>query len=132
MTSLVAYAVSFIVFVGIDLIWLGFVAYGYYRSQIGHLLGPELNLGAAAAFYLIYVLGVVIFAVLPAVAAGGPMRALLMGALFGFFCYATYDLTNMATLKNWPLQLSIVDMAWGAFLTGITAAAGTYAADRFS
>jgi uncharacterized membrane protein len=127
-----AYFVTLLVFAGIDFIWLGFVASGYYRSQIGHLLADPINLPAAAAFYLIYVVGIMLFAVQPAVAAGGVsggvVRAFMQGALFGFFCYATYDLTNLATLKGWSLPLSLLDMAWGALLTGIASAAGTYVA----
>jgi uncharacterized membrane protein len=125
------YLATFVIFAGVDFLWLGFVAQSYYRSQIGHLFAEQVNYPAAIAFYLIYVLGLVIFAVQPAVAAGGISKGFMLGALFGAFCYATYDLTNLATLKNWSLQLSLVDMAWGAFLSGTAAAAGTWAAGRF-
>ena len=129
--QVVTYAASFIVFAGLDFIWLGIVAHGFYRSQIGHLIADKFNLPAAAAFYLLYVLGVMIFVITPAASAGGVSRAFVQGVMFGLFCYGTYDLTNLATLKSWPLPLTLIDMAWGAFLTGIAAAAGTYVAGRF-
>jgi uncharacterized membrane protein len=129
--TIVAYIATLIVFVVVDILWLGYIAREYYFSQIGHLLAPQFNLLAVFVFYLVYVVGIVIFAVLPALAAGGVMKALMMGALFGFFCYATYDLTNLATLKNWSLPMSLIDMAWGSFLTGVAAAVGTAAAQRF-
>lgn len=131
MSSIAVYVATLLVFTGIDLIWLGYVAHGYYRSQIGHLLAAQLNMTAAIAFYLLYALGLVIFAVQPAVAAGGVSKALLLGSMFGLFCYATYDLTNLATLKNWSLPLSLADMGWGAVLSGVAAAAGTWVAQRF-
>ena len=130
MPSIAVYVATLLAFTVIDFVWLGFVAHGYYRSQIGHLLAGDVNLPAAAAFYLIYALGLVIFAVQPAVAGGGVTKALMLGAMFGFFCYATYDLTNLATLKNWTLPVSLVDMAWGAVLSGIAAAAGAWVAGR--
>lgn len=126
---IVTYLATLIAFAGIDFIWLGYIAQGYYKSQIGHLIAADVNLPAAAAFYLIYVLGLFIFAVQPA--GGGVMKALMQGATFGFFCYATYDLTNLATLKNWSLPLSLTDMAWGALLSGVSAAIGTFVAGKF-
>jgi uncharacterized membrane protein len=129
MSMLAVYLATFAVFVGIDFVWLGFIALGYYKSQIGHLMADQVNLGAAAAFYLIYVMGIVLFAVQPSM--GNVGKAFLQGALFGFFCYATYDLTNMATLKNWTWSIAAVDMAWGSFLTGVAAAAGAFVASKF-
>jgi uncharacterized membrane protein len=123
------YLATFFVFVGVDMVWLGYVAHGFYRSQIGHLLGSQVNLSAAAVFYLLYTLGIMVMVVQPA--AGQVVRGFGQGLMFGLFCYATYDLTNMATLKNWTWSISIVDMAWGSFLTGIAAAAGTYVAGKF-
>jgi uncharacterized membrane protein len=131
-SQLVVYLATLVVFTVVDFVWLGFVAYSYYRSQIGHLMGTDINLPAAVAFYLVYALGLFIFVVQPAAAAGGPGKAFMMGAMFGFFCYATYDLTNLATLKNWPVTLSLVDMAWGAVLSGIAAAAGAFVAQKFA
>ncbi|MBX9926433.1 MAG: DUF2177 family protein [Hyphomicrobiaceae bacterium] len=132
MTAIVAYIATLIVFVVVDIIWLGYVANSYYRSQIGHLLAENFNLSAVFAFYLVYAVGIVYFCVMPALASGGAVKALMLGAMFGFFCYATYDLTNLATLKNWSLPMSLIDMAWGALLTGISAAVGAFFAGRLS
>ncbi len=124
MKALLTYLATLAVFVAIDIVWLGVVAKDYYRSSIGHLMGDGFNIPAAVAFYLIYVVGVMMFAVLPAAQSGEWTRAALLGAAFGFFAYATYDLTNLATLKNWPLGLVLADMAWGSFVTALAAAAG--------
>lgn len=131
MSPIVTYAATLVIFTGLDFIWLGFIAQGYYRSQIGHLIADKVNMPGAVAFYAIYALGLMIFAIQPAMLAGGPMKALMTGALFGLFCYATYDLTNLATLKNWSLPLSLLDMAWGTFLSGATAAVVTWIVGRF-
>ncbi len=124
MKVLLAYLATLAVFVAVDLVWLGVVAKDYYRSHIGHLMGDGFNIPAALAFYLIYIAGVMMFAVLPAAQSGDWVRAAILGAAFGFFAYATYDLTNLATLKNWPLGLALADMAWGSFVTALAAAAG--------
>jgi uncharacterized membrane protein len=120
----VAYAATAIVFCGLDFIWLGFVAKGYYQSQVGALLLDKPNLPVAALFYGLYIVGVLIFAVLPALDEGAWGKALLNGALFGFFAYATYDLTNLATLKGWSAGIAMLDLAWGAAVTGLSATAG--------
>ena len=120
----IAYAATFVVFCGLDFIWLGFVAKDYYQSQIGALLLEKPNWPVAALFYSVYIVGVLIFAVLPALDAGQWGKALLYGALFGFFAYATYDLTNLATLKGWSSGVALLDLAWGAVVTGISATAG--------
>ena len=113
-------------FLLIDFIWLGYVATKFYRTQIGHLMAENVRFDVAAAFYAIYVVGIVIFAVMPALKSGDMRDALLYGALFGFFAYATYDLTNLATLRQWPILVSIVDVAWGTVLTSTSAAIGFY------
>jgi uncharacterized membrane protein len=120
----VAYAATAVVFCGLDFLWLGFVAKGYYQSQVGALLLDKPNLPVAALFYGLYIVGVLIFAVLPALDAGTWGKALLQGALFGFFAYATYDLTNLATLKGWSPGIAMLDLAWGAVVTGLSATAG--------
>jgi uncharacterized membrane protein len=117
---LLAYAISVPVFFAIDMVWLGVVARGFYQSQLGHLLG-SVNWPVAIAFYLIFLVGLLIFATGPALAGKGLMYAALFGALFGFFTYATYDLTNWATLKDWPPLVVFVDMAWGAVLSAAVA-----------
>jgi len=109
------YLVSVPVFFAIDMVWLGFVAQQFYQSQIGYLLGP-VNWPVAIAFYLIFLVGLLIFVIAPAIEARSLMHALVFGALFGFFTYATYDLTNWATIRDWPALVSFVDMAWGTFL----------------
>lgn len=129
MIYVVAYIAAATAFLLLDFLWLGFVAKTFYRQEIGALLLDKFNMTAAIGFYLIFVVGVVIFAVLPALQAGSWKTALLYGALFGFFTYATYDMTNLATLKGWSFPVTVVDIAWGVFLTGISALAG-YLATR--
>jgi uncharacterized membrane protein len=121
---LTAYGVTAVVFLVIDFIWLSQVARGFYFERLGELLLDKPNLGAATAFYAIYVVGVVIFSVAPALRTDSATTALTYGALFGFFAYATYDMTNYATLRNWSLVVSLVDTAWGACLTGVSALLG--------
>jgi uncharacterized membrane protein len=106
------------VFLVIDLFWLGLVARGFYRERLGFLMRSETNWVAAVLFYLIFVAGLLIFAVVPGLRAGLLSRALFLGALYGLFTYATYDLTNLATLKDWPVGLTVVDIIWGMFLAG--------------
>lgn len=120
----VAYLATAAVFFGLDFIWLGKVATSFYRSQLGDMMRDRPDFIAAGAFYLIYVGGVVYFAVQPYISGGSWTQALLSGAILGLIAYGTYDITNLSTLKNWPLAMSLVDMAWGTVLTGIAAAAG--------
>jgi len=110
------YLIALPVFFAIDMIWLGLVAKNFYKSQIGFLMKPDINWTAAIIFYLLFIVGLVLFVIAPAVEKGSWMYALLFGALFGLITYATYDLTNLATLKDWPLLVTIVDLAWGATL----------------
>lgn len=124
------YLLTVPVFFAIDMFWLGVVAVKFYQSQIGYLLGP-VNWTAAITFYLLYIVGIVVFAVQPALAAESFGKAVMFGALFGFFAYATYDLTNLATIKDWPLLVTIVDLLWGTVLTGSVAAASYYLSKTF-
>ncbi len=110
------YAIALPVFFAIDMIWLGLIAKNFYRSQIGSLMKPDVNWAAAIIFYLLFIVGLVLFVILPAIEKGSWTHALLFGALFGLVCYATYDLTNLAIAKDWPLLVTIVDLAWGAVL----------------
>ncbi|MGI9363756.1 MAG: DUF2177 family protein [Rhizobiaceae bacterium] len=127
MTRLVvAYFATMIVFFAIDFVWLTSVAQKFYQGQIGPLLLDEFRIGVAAGFYLFYLAGVIFFAVNPALKAESLAIAALYGALFGFFCYATYDFTNLATLKGYTTTVALVDLTWGTFLTGISALAGTW------
>lgn len=119
------YLLTVPVFFAIDMVWLGFVAKDIYQKQLGGLLGP-VNWPAAIIFYLLFIVGILVFAVLPALEAKSAMKAVMLGALFGFLAYATYDLTNLATLKNWPLSVTLIDMAWGAVLSGSVATASYF------
>lgn len=120
------YAIALPVFFALDMTWLGLVAKNFYRRQIGHLLKPDVNWTAAIAFYLLFLAGLVLFVIEPAVAKKSLADAVVRGAFFGLVSYATYDLTNLAVAKDWPLALTIVDMAWGAALAASVAAI-TYA-----
>lgn len=124
MQYLTAYLATAAIFLVIDFLWLGYIANTFYFSRLGDLLLDKPNLGVAAMFYAVYVIGVVIFAVGPALKAGSWQTALIYGALFGFFCYATYDMTNLATLKGWPVSVTVVDVIWGTVLTGTSALLG--------
>jgi uncharacterized membrane protein len=117
------YAVSVPIFFLIDMIWLGVVARNFYATRLEHLLG-EVNWSAALLFYLVFLVGLTFFATYPAMLVQDIGKALIYGALFGFFTYATYDLTNLATLRDWPLSVTLVDMIWGTVL-GATVAALT-------
>lgn len=110
------YAIALPVFFAIDMVWLGLVATNFYRGQIGSLMKSDINWTAAIVFYLLFILGLVFFVITPAIEKGSWTYALLVGAFFGFITYATYDLTNLATLKDWPLLVTIVDLVWGAVL----------------
>jgi uncharacterized membrane protein len=122
---LALYAISVPVFFAIDMVWLGLVAKGFYQDNIGHLLG-DVQWPAAIIFYLVFLLGLTYFATYPAAVAGKWQTALMLGALFGFFTYATYDLTNLATLRDWPLSLALVDMLWGTVLGASVASAAVF------
>lgn len=123
---LISYALTFAVFLLIDMAWLGFIAKGLYKKYLGGFLSEQVNWTAALVFYLLFVVGVFIFAIMPSVEKGSVVSAIVLGALFGFFTYATYDLTNLATLKNWPLNIVFIDILWGAVLTSIVSTAGFY------
>lgn len=128
MRFLVAYLATLTAFVAIDLVWLGVVAKSLYRREMGDLLANPMNWKAGGLFYLLYPLGVVFFATMPALAAGSWSQALVLGALLGLFGYGTYDLTNLAVIRNWSTQLAIVDWVWGAALTGMAATVGYFVA----
>lgn len=110
------YLLTIPVFFAIDMVWLGVVARNLYKEQLHSLLSPQVNWTAAFLFYFIYIAGILFFAVRPGLEAGSLARACLYGALFGFFTYSTYDLTNLATLRDWPVLISVIDIAWGMTL----------------
>jgi uncharacterized membrane protein len=128
---IVGYIVCLAVLLGLDAIWLTTTTSTLYQPAIGELLASKPNIAAIAIFYPLYVLGVVYFALNPALTSGVWTDALIKGALFGLFAYATYDLTNMATLKVWSLKLTVLDMAWGTFLTGASATLGFFVTRMF-
>ncbi len=130
MRYVLAYLAAAVVFLGLDALWLGAIAGDFYRAQLGGLLLERPVLAAAGAFYALYVVGIVVFAVAPGLRAGSAGRAAGNGALFGFIAYATYDLTNLATLAGWSTAVSLLDMAWGAVVTAAGAVAGFFAARR--
>jgi uncharacterized membrane protein len=114
------------------MIWLAIISTDFYRQMIGHLLADKPDLRAAAGFYALYLFGTFYFAVRPALKSGKSLSAALSGALFGLVAYATYDLTNMATLKDWPFMVVAVDMTWGTFLTGVSAYASAAVSMRIT
>jgi uncharacterized membrane protein len=122
-----AYLIALVIFVGMDMTWLGIMASRLYRPTLGDIAMSTVNLAPAVVFYVLYPIGLVLFAIHPALSTASASSALIHGALFGFFTYATYDLTNQATLRNWSLSLTLVDVAWGVFLGAVTCCATTVA-----
>ena len=129
---LTAYVAALIVFLVIDAIWLGVIAVDFYQEQLAAFLTGPVNFFAATVFYLLYNVGIVVFAIAPALETGTWRTAAARGALFGLIAYATYDLTNLATLPDWPLSVALVDMVWGGVLTGTTATLGFLITRRLS
>lgn len=132
MPLIAAYAAAAVTLLALEGLWLGKIAAGLYQREIGGLLLERPNLAAAAGFYLVYLVGVVVFAVRPGLEAGSWKTTAALGALLGLVAYATYDLTNMATLKGFSLKVVVADMAWGTFATTLAALAGQAAASRLS
>lgn len=127
----VAYGASAAAFLAIDFIWLSIASRLIYRPLLGDLLAETPKLSIAAAFYLVYAVGIVVFAVMPAVAAKSLATALMLGALLGLVAYGTYDITNLATIRGWPATVSIIDIIWGTMLTAVSAGAGYLAVRTF-
>jgi len=111
------YLVTTIAFFAIDMVWLGLVARTFYRKYLGFLMAPSPNWLAAIIFYLLFIVGILVFVVLPGLEDNTFKTTLLRAALFGLITYATYDLTNLATVKDWPVLITVVDMAWGTVLS---------------
>jgi uncharacterized membrane protein len=129
---LIATAITLVVFVGIDFIWLTAMAERLYRPVIGDMLAPEFRPLPAVAFYLVYAAGLTYLAVRPGILSGSLRASIVPAAVLGFTAYATYDLTNQATLKNWSLALTLADLAWGTVLSAIAAAASHVATRKFA
>ena len=119
------YCIALPIFFALDMVWLGVAAKNFYTKQIGLLMAPKVNWAAAILFYLLFQAGLVVFVIAPAVEKDSWVHALILGALFGLITYATYDLTNLATLKDWPLALTVVDLIWGTILAS-SVSVGTY------
>lgn len=126
MTYVAAYFAALLLFFLADMVWLGAMVSRLYRPALGDLLLSGVNMPPAIVFYLLYPVGLVIFAIAPALKSGNIATAMYLGALFGFFTYGTYDLTNQATLRNWSTTLTIADMAWGSVLGGVSAIWATW------
>jgi len=124
------YFIALPVFFTIDMVWLGLIAKSFYAKQIGYLMKTDINWTAAILFYLLFIVGLVLFVIIPAVEKGSWAHSLLFGALFGLITYATYDLTNLATLKDWPLLVTIVDLIWGMVLAASVAIATYFIASK--
>jgi len=117
MNFLKMYLIAFVVFLLIDAIWLSMIANDFYKKHLGFLMKDSPNFVAAGIFYLVFMVGLVYFVIMPGIDAASIGKILLGGVLFGFITYATYDLTNLATIKDWPLTVTIVDLLWGSFLS---------------
>jgi uncharacterized membrane protein len=126
------YLVTLPIFFAIDMLWLGTLAKSFYQRHLGYLLSPQVQWGPAILFYLVFIGGIVFFAVKPALEAHSPSRALINGAILGFVAYATYDLTNHATVRDWPAIVTVVDLAWGTVLCGSVAWTSYTVSTRFS
>ena len=121
---LYTYGAMLVCFLALDMVWLGVIAKGFYKDQIGHLMKTIPNWPAALIFYALFLVGAMIFAVLPGVEKNSLVHTLIYGALFGFFTYMTYELTNYAVIKDWPFWIVIVDIVWGIVLTGVVSIIG--------
>ena len=125
------YAATVPVFFAIDMLWLGVIAKDFYRESLRHLMRPSVNWVAVIGFYLMFIVGILIFAVVPGLRKESLAWAVLYGGLFGFFTYATYDLTNLATLAGWPLKMAVVDIIWGTVLCGVVSAVSYFMGRSF-
>jgi uncharacterized membrane protein len=128
MKYVLLYILTFLVFLAIDAVWLLFISKDFYSKEIGHLMAEKALLLPALIFYLLFVVGVLIFAIIPGYEAQSLSKTLMLSALFGLMTYATYDLTNLATLRDWPLKVTIIDIIWGSSLATLTGLAGYYIA----
>jgi uncharacterized membrane protein len=121
-----SYIFTLLVFFIVDMLWLGVIAKNIYGQQLGSFLRKDVNWAAAFIFYFIFVAGICYFCILPAVDGGTILKALISGSIFGLITYSTYDLTNLATIKGWPLKITLIDISWGVALSTMVSAAGYY------
>lgn len=115
------YFIALVIFLAIDLVWLTVISKQLYAEKLGYLMAPKPNLLAALAFYMLFILGLMVFVINPALTSGSWAQALLTGLFFGLVTYATYDLTNLATVKDWPVLITVIDLLWGSAVSGVTA-----------
>lgn len=125
------YFLTFFVFFLVDIVWLGAISKNLYSKYLGHLMTPNVNWAAAIIFYLLFIAGLVFFVIHPAIQKESLLYAILAGGFFGLVAYGTYDLTNLATLKDWPFLITAIDLAWGTFLNAATAGITYVVAQRF-
>jgi uncharacterized membrane protein len=126
------YIIALTLFLLIDMTWLGLIAKNFYSQQIGFLMKSNINYFAAITFYLLFIMGIVLFIVIPAIEKNSWVNALVFGALFGLITYATYDLTNLATIKDWPLLMTIIDLIWGSFIASSVSVLTYFISLKFS
>lgn len=131
MESVKIYLLTLAVFFLVDIVWLGVISKNLYKKYLGHLMTPTVNWTAAIVFYLLFIAGLVFFVINPALAEGSLLYAVLAGGFFGLIAYGTYDLTNLATLKDWPLLITVIDLVWGTFLNAATAGITYVVAGKF-
>ena len=125
------YALTFIVFIVIDMVWLLFISKNLYAEKLGYLMATKVNFSAAILFYLIFIAGLLFFVLYPALQRNSWTFALLAGAFFGLVTYATYDLTNLATIRDWPLLITVIDLIWGSFISAVTAVLSYFLIHKF-
>lgn len=131
MRDLKIYLITAFVFFVFDIIWLGLISKQLYRNHLGHLMAPQVNWVAALVFYTLFIFGLIFFVINPAIEKGSLSYAILAGGFYGLIAYATYDLTNLATIKDWPLNITIIDLIWGTFLNAMTSGVTFFIATRF-
>lgn len=126
------YLITAVVFLGIDFVWLGFIARSLYREHLGFILKEKFDMKVALIFYLFFAAGLLFFVINRAAAASSWQYALFAGMFFGFITYATYDITNLATLKDWPVLITVIDILWGTFLCGVTSLISYFLIDKLN
>lgn len=131
MNNLKVYLITVVVFFLVDIVWLGFISKNLYKKYLGNLMAPNVNWTAAAIFYFLFIAGLVFFVINPALAKDSLKYAILVGGFFGLITYSTYDLTNLSTLKDWPLNITIIDIIWGTFLNAATSGITFLVASKF-
>ena len=130
MKYFVAYLIVAVVFLVIDYFWLSYVMKDFFYDRVGHLMAEEVKMGVAAVFYLFFAIGIVLFCVAPALTAGSWVMALGYGVIFGVMAYGAYDITNLATIKDWPMSIAVLDITWGGFITGVSSLVGYLAISK--